>query len=368
MKFYEFKRALRQYFSFTRGERNGVFILCILLFLLIIANLVIDTFDFQSTSDFPEIKKAIAEWQRGQELNNTPDYTSLFPFDPNTINKEKLDSLCLPGIVKQNILRYRGKGGKFNQRHELLKIYGMNDSIYASVEDYIQIENIAGVKKTPRQYINVAGGHYLDPNKATPNELRGMGFNNFQIKNIEKYCRKGGVFKTKEDLQKIYGIGPVFYEKIKGWIQIKENPGTVTLPTEEPVAGLIELNTADSALLLGLKGIGPVFASRIIRYRSLLGGFYHKRQLLEVYNFSRETYRGIEKYLSADSTLTVKLHLNFADARKLAKHPYFSKGVAEKIVAHRDRYGPYKSCNQLLAEDIIPAQLFYKIKWYVTIE
>ncbi|NOY96467.1 MAG: helix-hairpin-helix domain-containing protein [Chlorobi bacterium] len=368
MKFNEFKRALRQYFSFTRGERNGVFILCILLFLLIIANFVIDTFDFQSTSGFTEIKKTIAEWQRGQELSNTPDYTRLFPFDPNTITKEKLDSLRLPGIVKQNILRYRGKGGKFNQRQGLLKIYGMSDSIYASIKDYIQIEKIAGVKKIPRQYANVTEYHYFDPNRATPNELRGMGFNNFQIKNIEKYCRKGGVFKIKEDLQKIYGIEPAFYEKIKDWVLIKKRPGTVTFPTGKHISGLIELNTADSALLLGLKGIGPVFASRIIRYRSLLGGFYHKRQLLEVYNLSRETYLDIEKYLSVDSTLIVKLHLNFADARKLAKHPYLSKGIAEEIVAHRDRYGPYKSCNQLLTEDIIPAQLFYKIKRYVTIK
>ena len=35
---------------------------------------------------------------------------------------------------------------------------------------------------------------------------------------------------------------------------------------------LLDLNRADSADLLPLPGIGPVFASRIIRYRDLLGG------------------------------------------------------------------------------------------------
>src|SRR5665647_1059817 len=45
----------------------------------------------------------------------------------------------------------------------------------------------------------------------------------------------------------------------------------------------LDLNSADSLHLLEIPGIGPVFASRIIRYRTLLGGYYAVDQLREVY-------------------------------------------------------------------------------------
>ena len=35
----------------------------------------------------------------------------------------------------------------------------------------------------------------------------------------------------------------------------------------------MDLNTVDSIQLLGVKGVGPVFAHRIINYRNVLGGF-----------------------------------------------------------------------------------------------
>ena len=36
----------------------------------------------------------------------------------------------------------------------------------------------------------------------------------------------------------------------------------------------LELNTADSSALVRIRGIGPYYASKIIKYRQRLGGFY----------------------------------------------------------------------------------------------
>ena len=46
---------------------------------------------------------------------------------------------------------------------------------------------------------------------------------------------------------------------------------------------VVEINTADSAELMRLNGIGASFSRRIVKYRNLLGGFISKEQLLEVY-------------------------------------------------------------------------------------
>ena len=46
-------------------------------------------------------------------------------------------------------------------------------------------------------------------------------------------------------------------------------------------SGVISINSADSADLLPLPGIGPVFAGRIIKYRNLLGGFVSSANFLK---------------------------------------------------------------------------------------
>ena len=42
---------------------------------------------------------------------------------------------------------------------------------------------------------------------------------------------------------------------------------------------VIELNSADSTTLIGVRGIGPYYAKKILRYREQLGGFHSTRQL-----------------------------------------------------------------------------------------
>ncbi|WP_416338741.1 ComEA family DNA-binding protein [Pedobacter sp. MC2016-05] len=40
---------------------------------------------------------------------------------------------------------------------------------------------------------------------------------------------------------------------------------------------MIDINTADSARLDEIKGVGGTFANRILKYRERLGGFHKKR-------------------------------------------------------------------------------------------
>jgi len=66
----------------------------------------------------------------------------------------------------------------------------------------------------------------------------------------------------------------------------------------------IELNKADSAELVKLRGIGPVLAKRIIRYRTSLGGKFHSvEELRNVYGLSEETFQSIKPYLWIDTLL-----------------------------------------------------------------
>ena len=108
---------------------------------------------------------------------------------------------------------------------------------------------------------------------------------------------------------KIYGIDSSLFLKFRNHIKIVESlPGS---ETEKYVIPFVELNAADTAILKSLPGIGSAYASRIIKYRDLLGGFYSPKQLLEVYNFPEETFENISEYLSADTLKLEKLRLIF---------------------------------------------------------
>ena len=72
---------------------------------------------------------------------------------------------------------------------------------------------------------------------------------------------------------------------------------------EAPLPNIININTADSATLVRLKGIGPVTASRIVAYRKQKGPFTAVEQLLEVSSIPKATFKTIKGHLSVDPSV-----------------------------------------------------------------
>jgi DNA uptake protein ComE-like DNA-binding protein len=276
-----------------------------------------------------------------------------------------LDSLNIPELVKRNMLNYRKAGGRFSSRGQVQKIYGMNDSIFSAIEAYISIPEKTESETTRESVREQQISGFFDPNNADLNQLTQFGFNRFQAGNIIEYRRKAGVFKTKSDLLKIYGIDSSFYKTIENHIQIN-NPKESPIASYQPVLFNIELNSADSTDLLKLNGVGSVFANRILKYRDLLGGFYSTSQLLEVYNFSEESFQKIESSVSADTLLIKKIRLNFAEYKDLIRHPYFSKKQAEAVLRYRQKNGSFKDIFQIKTNDLVDAETFSRIRPYLS--
>jgi DNA uptake protein ComE-like DNA-binding protein len=295
---------------------------------------------------------------------------SMFTFDPNTISREKLDSLGIPVFVKRNLLNYRNAGGRYSSIQDVRKIYGMNDSIFNVIEDYIVIsEDTRSVSENNKSFNknaevkNVIRGS-IDPNNADYNQLVNFGFNSFQSKNITEYRRKGGAFKTKADLLKIYGIDSAFYNSIEKNITIKVADEMPVLK-DYPVLVHIELNSADSTELMKLNGIGAVYANRVIKYRNLLGGFYSTSQLLEVYNFSLETFNKIESSIYVDTLLVKKIRINFAEYPEMLRHPYLNKDQVTAILKYRNQNGSFQDIFQLKTTGLVDPETFSRIRPYL---
>jgi len=360
-----FRRIIRQYLSFSRSDRNAVIVLSLLIILVLIANVIVSNLEPKSISDKAEFDRIWNEWNRTEpKTKEISAKQVLFSFDPNSITRARLDSLSLPKYVKSNLINYRNAGGKFSSADDLRKIYGMSDSLFKEIKPYLNIR-----KKTPVKYVSekkkmkTVEGHF-DPNTATRNELKRFGFNDFQTNNLLSYRENGGKFKTVEDIHKIYGIDSTFLAGIDKHIQFEETIENYILDKRQPVS--IELNSADSLQLLQLKGIGSVYAKRILNYRELLGGFYSKQQLLEVYNFPQETYKEIEQSINVDTLLVKKIRLNFADFKELLSHPYLNKSQVKAIINYRDQNGAFKEVSSVYSVDGISRDVALKIEPYFT--
>ena len=128
----------------------------------------------------------------------------------------------------------------------------------------------------------------------------------------------------------------------------------------------IDLNTADTAELQQLRGIGPVLSARIVRYRTLLGGFSDKEQLLEVYGLPDSVYRRIAPQLSVDTSRIQRLDINTATYGQLVRHPYLDKHQVAAIVRLRERKGAFASLDDLHQIPIIEQETYNKIIPYLS--
>jgi DNA uptake protein ComE-like DNA-binding protein len=216
---------------------------------------------------------------------------------------------------------------------------------------------------------------YFDPNTLTDSDWEKLGFNTGQIKSIRKYLFRGGRFATKEDLKKMYVISDRQYERIKSYIKIepvqiniRHKPKLKHLKKEETEEKMpIDINFADSSALVQLKGIGPVFAKRIISYRTLLGGYYTVNQLIEVYGFDQALLSSIKKQIITSGN-TRKININKASFKELVKHPYIDYNTVKKILYYRNTMGDVKSIDELCKENIIQEKVYEKVKCYLTVE
>lgn len=199
----------------------------------------------------------------------------------------------------------------------------------------------------------------FNPNTASREQLIALGFTEKTAKTLIKYREKHQLRK-KEDLLKVYGVDSIFYVRIQPYISIpqQEKPRTEKLTTVNQKKKRVEINAADSTALIALNGIGHKLASRIIRYRNMLGGFVNKEQLREVYGLSEENYNRLHDQVWVDTTLVTRLDLNTAAFKTINRHPYISYEMTKTIFeARRKTKISGTNIREVITNDSIYARL-----------
>lgn len=235
----------------------------------------------------------------------------------------------------------------------------------------LRTRNDAEEKYSEREHEDTRELFSFNPNDASDESLASLGFSDRQIKTIKNYIVKIGEIKSKTEFRKIYGISEKQYKELEPYIMLPEtNPVTEGKARERKNKTIfsLELNTADSIELDMLPGIGMGYARRIIKYRSLLGGYIDISQLLEVYGFRQTLLDSIKPYITIDVTKVIKLNINKASIDELKAHPYIRYKFANAIVNYRQQHGNYGSLEQLKNVILITEEQYTRMKNYLTVD
>lgn len=217
----------------------------------------------------------------------------------------------------------------------------------------------------------------FDPNTANEAEWKRLGIRDKTIQTIFNYRSKGGKFFKPEDLQRIYGLRSVDYERLKPYVQIasqrKEQPSGFVAAAESKIerkeyaAVAVDINSADTAEWKKLKGIGSGYARRIVNFRSKLGGFVSVEQVKETFGLPDSVYQQIKPQLRFDASSVQQIDLNKASIDELKAHPYIAYAVANAIVQYRKEHGDFTAVDDIRKIGAIDAPLFNKIAPYLRV-
>lgn len=254
----------------------------------------------------------------------------LFPFDPNTASAEDFERLGLESWQARSIIRFREKGGIFSRPSDFARVYGITKKTYEVLLPFIQIAD----DYKPAADFYGKEGYGRSGRRYTPY------YNNRE----ERYRRYDQDNASSE-----------------GKAEDKTETKVYSYPHKLKANEHIEINGADTTLLMKIPGIGSYYASRIVRYRERLGGFASAQQLEEIDGLPESAIA----YIKIDNQQIHKMNLNKLTLNQLKKHPYLNFYQAKEICDYRRLKGPLHSIEDLKLLKDFPPDEIERLKPYI---
>ena len=238
----------------------------------------------------------------------------------------------------------------------------VEDSVKTDFKDYqVKQDSLykAKWKKTYKRDTIAIQMQVFDPNTVDSMTLLHLGFKPWQAKNMLKYRAKGGKYRKKEDLKKLYGMTDSMYLALTPYIYIKDSivvdsaridsVCTDTLPKWNSTKKdtILNLRTADTTELKLIRGIGSYRAKMIVRYREQLGGYAQVEQIMEARGMDKVIADSILPHFYIDSVVVNKIPINHIRPEVLQRHPYLNFEQAKAIYEYRRKHIRIKSAEEL---------------------
>ena len=386
----------------SNSRAMGVIVLIALLFLFQVVTFVVQKVRMRQVEDVAEgvaggggASGAVAEagagggagtpagvsGQSGTPVSGEASVgNSAFPFNPNTITQDSLQILGFSRRQAASIIKYRTKGGKFRVKRDFAKMYVVDSVKYAALEPFILLPDRLPERKTVHK--KALPSTNLADKSNSAHEKGALNANSAaERRNVTN--KPKNVTNGEENARIVTEAADSVTNAVKNALivtEIAENVTTAPQPVPASKYGtrlpkekyVCNLNTADSAALVELYGIGGYYARKILRYRERLGGsFVDARQLLEIEGFTQERFEKIAGNVVVLEGDVKRVSLLEADMEFLRRHPYIGPYAAKGVETYLRLKGKenFSSDMQLLEalvkERVISAENADKLKEYL---
>ena len=305
-------------------------------------------------------------------------------FDPNTASYRELIEAGLPRKVAVGIIRWREAGKVYRIKEDLVLCNGMTDSLYFAIESQIVIDDIFKFHPEEREQeerekreererdetkrrrelkvqltrfsLDTVGLRYLTL----------VGFSAREAQLVLRYRGIIGGYRTFEEFVECYAVDSTMAKRLEPYLIFPELEIEEPTPRVESVEELpIEINSADSATLCRVRGIGPKSAHEIVRYRKYLGGFYCVEQISEISCVTPENFKQILPQIYCDSAEIKKININFAASSEIKTHPYITSKMLRVIIDKRVLKGGWSTIQEMIDDDIFTSEEAMRIAPYL---
>lgn len=193
-----------------------------------------------------------------------------------------------------------------------------------------------------------------------------------EIDRLLQFRAKGNFISSAIQFQQVTGVSDTLLQELSPLFtfpDLYKRPGAFkTGERAKPatVPGDINLATAES--FRQVNGIGPVLSKRLIRFRKALGGFRTGREVFDVYGISPEVAEKILVQFKVETPVTDPLlNINLATEAQLRQFGYFTRELADEVIAYRDQNGPFTTLDSLKDVPGFPVDKLERIRLYLTL-
>ncbi|TBN05643.1 helix-hairpin-helix domain-containing protein [Hyunsoonleella flava] len=274
----------KSHFVFTKEQRNGIFLLLLLIVVLQCVYFFVDFSSEDISVNETELKAYEAEIDSLRQAKTEASKPQIYPFNPNYITDYKGSTLGMSITEIDRLLAFRKQDQWINSAKQFQEVTGVSDSLLAAISPYFKFPEWVTNPKPKKNYSNNYYGSKLksfaekiDLNKATATQLQrvnGIG-KTLSQRIIDYRERFNGGFVSDVQLQDIYGLSPEVIASITKHFTVKTPRNIKTF----------NLNTATVEELVNVQYIGYEEAYNIIEYRKLHEGFSSLDELRKVKDF-----------------------------------------------------------------------------------
>ena len=264
---------LKSYFQYSKSQRSGIFLLVLLCVICQFAFFYLDP-SSENVENSEKQKwiglQAKVDSLKVEKKNYIP---KIYPFNPNYITDYKGSKLGMSIEEIDRLLNFRKTNQYVNSALEFQKVTQVSDSLLNAISPYFKFPDWV-------------------------NKSKAKSYRPFE-KKIEKLVPLDINLATKEDLIKIYGIG-------------------------------------------------PALSDRILKQKELFGGFVSMKQMDDVWGLSPEVIENLNKHFKIASLPKIKkIDINNSSIKELLLFPYFKYALAKAIVTYRSMNGDFKNFEDL---------------------